>query len=414
MPDRWFGYDAVDVLDAETGDKSFVASLLQDADRRKALAEWVRRGGKLIVSVGRNTRLAAELLAKMPLGEADLPLIPCGVKGKPVPCSAATNLARWLAPDGHAACPGESRVHSSPTGRGRHRSRQRIVQGRRRDGGLPVRGAGVLRPGPRGHRVRPGTARHSPLRLRRTAARRSQTKVRSRVRARARRGGSGRLRIGMQDAELLAEMQRSLENFEDVPVVSFGWVALFILLYIVIVGPLDYFMLKKVFKRLELTWITFPVVVLSVSVLAYLDGLLLKGDDLRINKIDLVEIRPARPAQAYGTTWFTLFSPRIQNYTIGMEPSAPDWAVAGRPEAVAPTHAVTVATHGQPGPRPADRLAEPFPPALRIRRGRVRPGARADSRLVDAHASRRPGARRSTPASRGRSERRPSTMARSS
>jgi hypothetical protein len=32
-----------------------------------------------------------------------------------------------------------------------------------------------------------------------------------------------------------------------------------------------------------------------------------------------------RAKQVYGTSWFTLFSPRIQHYTIGVEPVAPDW-----------------------------------------------------------------------------------------
>ena len=31
------------------------------------------------------------------------------------------------------------------------------------------------------------------------------------------------------------------------------------------IGPLDYLFLKKVVKKLELTWITFPTVVLVVS-----------------------------------------------------------------------------------------------------------------------------------------------------
>ena len=55
----------------------------------------------------------------------------------------------------------------------------------------------------------------------------------------------------------------------------------------------------------------------------------MKGDDLRINKIDLVEYDLSTPPQAglRARRWFTLFSPRIQNYTVGVEPSAPGWAV---------------------------------------------------------------------------------------
>src|SRR5208337_4236626 len=114
------------------------------------------------------------------------------------------------------------------------------------------------------------------------------------------------------------DLQRGLETF-DVPVIHFGWVTLFILVYILIVGPLDYFVLKKLFKRLELTWITFPTLVILISVLAYLIAYRAKGDGLRINKIDLVEYDLAN-AQAYGRSWFSVFSPRIQKYTLGQEP----------------------------------------------------------------------------------------------
>src|SRR5436309_6190598 len=89
--------------------------------------------------------------------------------------------------------------------------------------------------------------------------------------------------------EVARDLQVSLEDVEDVPMISFGWVALFILVYIIVVGPLDYFFLKKVVKRLELTWVTFPLVVLVVSAAAYFTAYALKGDDQKINKVDLIE-----------------------------------------------------------------------------------------------------------------------------
>src|SRR5262249_58038627 len=53
--------------------------------------------------------------------------------------------------------------------------------------------------------------------------------------------------------DLIGRIQDRLEDYGDeVPVISFGWVALFIVIYILVVGPLDYFFLKKVVHRLEL------------------------------------------------------------------------------------------------------------------------------------------------------------------
>ena len=127
--------------------------------------------------------------------------------------------------------------------------------------------------------------------------------------------------------ELATELQRALDDFGDIPTIPFYWVALFILFYILLVGPIDYFLLKKVFKRLELTWVTFPLIVFTVSAIAYYSAYALKGSDLRINKYDLVDI-DERMKLVQGHTWFTLFSPRIQNYKVSVEPTwatSPGW-----------------------------------------------------------------------------------------
>jgi len=59
--------------------------------------------------------------------------------------------------------------------------------------------------------------------------------------------------------------------------------------------------------------------VLLVSLAAYYGAYYLKGDKLRINKVDLVEIDIPRE-RVMGTSWFAIFSPRLQNYNIDLEP----------------------------------------------------------------------------------------------
>ena len=84
MPDRWFGYDAAEVVILTTDNDDFMTKLTASdaASRRKALAEWVRRGGKLVISVGRNHQLVNNLLSNMPLPESDkMPLLPFEITG---------------------------------------------------------------------------------------------------------------------------------------------------------------------------------------------------------------------------------------------------------------------------------------------------------------------------------------------
>ena len=72
-----------------------------------------------------------------------------------------------------------------------------------------------------------------------------------------------------------------------------------IVLYILLIGPIEYFFLKRVLGRLELTWITFPIIVLTVSLAAYFTAYSLKGRDLRVNKIDVVDVDPAGRASRW-------------------------------------------------------------------------------------------------------------------
>src|SRR5262249_9720410 len=72
LPNRWFGYASVDVVVLSTG-RGMVSRLLDSrwGAQRAALGEWVRRGGRLIVDLGKNARDAAELLRRwgLPIGQ---------------------------------------------------------------------------------------------------------------------------------------------------------------------------------------------------------------------------------------------------------------------------------------------------------------------------------------------------------
>jgi hypothetical protein len=384
LPTQWFGYQAADVLVLETGSKTFTQDLLDDQyNRKEALAEWVRRGGRLVISVGHEHQLARALLEK-------LQLLPCTLNGT-VQRPALTGIGRWIAGGAGAGAP-ERLVGKPPKGKPGAKAQDidlvkiEVPQ----DRGVQVLAEEV---GDRGE--------HWPVIVQAQAGlgrvmlvgidldrepftewkgqgafwRQLDTEFRGSNPQQGNNpafnpagfGGPGMpMAPGMpgwdpNHNDVTALMVDRLESFTEVPVISFGWVALFILVYIIVVGPLDYFFLKKVVKRLELTWITFPAVVIAVSAIAYVSAYYLKGNDLRINKVDLIDVvaeRPgpdaadapvARGARAYGHTWFTVFSPRIQNYTIGLEPSTGTWVPdPGNQPAGANPHGVVVSWLGRP------------------------------------------------------------------
>ena len=124
-------------------------------------------------------------------------------------------------------------------------------------------------------------------------------------------------------SDLSSQLRIGLEQFPGVKLIPFGWVAFFIFLYILLIGPGDYLFLKKVLKRMELTWITFPTIVLTVSLLAYFAAYRLKGNDLLVNKVDVIDVDQAA-GLVRGRTLLSLFSPQNRDYNIGFVPVPPN------------------------------------------------------------------------------------------
>jgi hypothetical protein len=342
MPSLWFGYGSADVVILATSDRDFISALVSDQSGRKAaLAEWVRRGGKLIVCAGRNRDQfagAPEIQALLPMTIEGPVVVPSATikweggsqieealansDGKPIEFTrlrARTDRAARVLVDGPNAG-----ADSSPL----------IVQGPYGLGRVTVV---AFDPDTRPVRGWSGEAVFWDQLLRASGPRLAGGNAGNQF------GGFGRYGGSDETDEVLQSLVGRLDQFEGVPVISFGWVALFILLYILVVGPLDYLFLKKVVKRLELTWITFPTIVLAVSAAAYFTAYHLKGSDLRVNRIDVVDY-DFQTKQTYGRSFFTIFSPRIQKYTVGVAPSE-GWA--GPPDDSAPLNS-TVTWFGAP------------------------------------------------------------------
>ena len=303
LPDRWFGYEGVDVVILPTS-KDFTEALLEDKIRFQALVEWVHRGGRLLMFVGRNYQTVTSL-------PGFKQLINCQITGTSIIpqlvnvrnwASTAVNQVAMERVEVAAIKPGPGAVVlvsegkpetpivlQSPAGRGRV-----LLVGFDFDSGPFTKWSAQPDFWKKTHEI---------LKPKRPS---KQTDPRFRD------------DYGGQQ-ELGSELQRGMEQFDEVPVISFGWIALFILIYILIVGPVEYIILKKVFKKMEWTWITFPVVVILISVGAYFTAYAIKGNDLRINKVDIVDV-DLYQGDVQGTSWITLFSPRMQSWTLGLEP----------------------------------------------------------------------------------------------
>jgi hypothetical protein len=89
----------------------------------------------------------------------------------------------------------------------------------------------------------------------------------------------------------------------------------FLGLYILAVGPINYYVLRR-FKRRELAWLSIPLLVIVFSVGAYLTGNQLRGSQASLHRLAVVQVWPdANYARVDGLVG--LFSPRRTQYDIG-------------------------------------------------------------------------------------------------
>jgi hypothetical protein len=124
--------------------------------------------------------------------------------------------------------------------------------------------------------------------------------------------------------DLSGQLRAGLDQFTGVKIAPFWLVALLIAIYIAFIGPVDYLLVKKVFKRMEMTWITFPTMVAAVTIGAYFAARWMKGDALLVNQVDVVDVDLSASDEkgplVRGTSWFNVFSPQMQSYDVTVAP----------------------------------------------------------------------------------------------
>lgn len=90
----------------------------------------------------------------------------------------------------------------------------------------------------------------------------------------------------------------------------------FLLAYILLVGPLNYVLLNRINRR-EYAWLTMPVLIVIFTVLAWSLGFELRGDDVTLSRVSVVQTWPdteeAKLNQVIG-----LLAPRRGNYNLTM------------------------------------------------------------------------------------------------
>ena len=98
-----------------------------------------------------------------------------------------------------------------------------------------------------------------------------------------------------------------------------SWLLLLLAVYLVVIGPLDQWWLKKI-NRQMLTWITFPCYVAGFSLLIYWIGFMLRAGESEWNEVHMVDVMPgASKAELRGRTFVSIYSPSNSRYPVGTD-----------------------------------------------------------------------------------------------
>lgn len=93
----------------------------------------------------------------------------------------------------------------------------------------------------------------------------------------------------------------------------------FLLLYIVLIGPVNYFILSRIGRR-EFAWFTIPALIIAFTVMAWVAGFNLRGSEVILSRLSVVESWPEADT-SHVRQLIGMLSPRRANYDLNLPDS---------------------------------------------------------------------------------------------
>ncbi len=108
----------------------------------------------------------------------------------------------------------------------------------------------------------------------------------------------------------------AVANIPSLALPSIQGLSVLLAIYILLVGPVNYLILRRA-RRLHLAWVTIPVITLAFTGGAFGLGYLMRGNDLILNKVAVVQIPSSGTALV--NSYVGLFSPSQQSYSVEVQ-----------------------------------------------------------------------------------------------
>ncbi len=315
------GYDGLDLL--------VVAALPEvlrtiDPDRNAALRDWVLAGGHLVVTnaaIGSPTgELPKGYAAPLLKSESDQKVLPIA-DWVPVEASGVTEVRQLAGLESYSGQNVPLRFRGGLTVARLPESYSTIVSGTFGPlvvrvphglGRVTVMGVDTTRPP-----LSTWPALSAVYRKLAGESYRGQQKVEQ----------TGITRAGLTD--LATQLHATQDEFPDVRRASYWQVLGWVVLVLAVVGPLDYLFVTYLLRRPTWTWVSLPMLVSAVAVLAVWSAREANGRKVRLNQLEILDV-DSSAGVLRGRAWFTLFSPGTRRYDLKLTASDEQWLNARR------------------------------------------------------------------------------------
>lgn len=315
LPDHWWGYEGVETIFLPTGSAGVLRQLTPAQTR--ALLQWIREGGHLVISAGPQTDqllagnspwkelVPGQLVEVVPMRDAATlesltgETLPFTDDASRPPVARLTGVHGKIELAEGPRAANVPLVIRAPHGFGEVTFVAFDLDGERfaKWAGRPRFVAGLLHESKTAHKELPG--------------------------------GAAGARLGYTD--LTGQLRAALDQFPGVQVINFTTVAILMISYIVLIGPVDFLILQRLGVSRSITWITFPLVALLFCAIAWYSALWSHGSRLLVNQAEIVDIDAER-GHLRGTSWLHVYSPETRMYDMALHPAP---ATAAKPRTTA-------------------------------------------------------------------------------
>jgi hypothetical protein len=311
LPDRWWGYDGVDVLILSTSDPDFLAAL--PADQQQAIVQWVQLGGRIVICVGaRGAEVAAAdspwaSLIPGTFVEVDALRERSGLEGftkVELPFDEPLFQRNRPVVTRLKDVRGEVLLEEASSAAGR----PLVIHAAAGLGQVTFVGLDFDHPALKDWKGRP---RLLAALVQRGAAQRERTD---------REAHHGVTHLGYDD--LVGQLRAALDQFRGVALVNFTTVSVLTIVYLLLIGPGDFLLLSRLGLPRHLTWLTLSVVAIGMIALAGVMNGQVHGQRVRLNQAEIIDIDlPTQTTR--GTVWCHLYSPATRQYDVRLQVAAP-------------------------------------------------------------------------------------------